>query len=139
MEHILYLDGNLTDISWVIETKESIVSQKRKHVEDYKNKITIIQSKYIGLHVALFWGIGTFNIKNEDQVTVKLDEKIIYQQLKNEDKIEDELSLELVFLEYVVLNFKLFSRKYFERLNFKSLFELTIEFKFSSYSAEIFE
>ena len=90
MEHILYLDGNLTDISWVIETKESVVSQKRKHVEDYKNKITVIQSKYVGLHVALFWGIGTFNIKNEDQVTVKLDEKIIYQQLKNEDKIEDE-------------------------------------------------
>ena len=53
--------------------------------------------------------------------------------------IEDELSSELVFLVYVVLNFKLFSRKYFERLNFKSLFELIIEFKFSSYSAEIFE
>ena len=90
MEHILYLDGDLTNISWVIQTNESSVAQNRKHVENYKNKITKIQSKYVSLHVALFWGIGTFNIKNEDFIKIKLDEKIMYQQLKTEITTQDE-------------------------------------------------
>ena len=90
MERILYSDGDLTKISWIIQTKESIISQNRKHIENYKNKITKIQSKYVALHVALFWGIGTFNIKNEDVVIIKLDEKIMEQQLKTGSQIQDE-------------------------------------------------
>ena len=90
MEHILYLHGDLTNISWVIQTKELSVSQNRKHTENYNNKITKIQSKYVALHVALFWGIGTFKIKNEDSVKIKLDEKIMYQQLKTEIVTKDE-------------------------------------------------
>ena len=82
MEHILYLDGNLSNISWVIQTNETIVSQSRKHTENYKNRITKIESKYVALHVALFWGIGKFIIKNEDAIKIKLDEKIMYEQLK---------------------------------------------------------
>ena len=58
--------------------------------ENYKDKITKIQSKYVALHVALFWGIGTFNIKNEDSIKIKLDEKIMYQQLKMKIPIQDE-------------------------------------------------
>jgi hypothetical protein len=90
LERILYSDGDLTKISWIIQTKESIISQNRKHIENYKNKITKIQSKYVALHVALFWGIGTFNIKNEDVVIIKLDEKIMEQQLKTGNQIQDE-------------------------------------------------
>ena len=90
MEHILYLDGNLTKISWIIQTEESLVSQNRKHTENYNNKITKIQSKYVALHVALFWGIGTFKIKNKDSIKIKLDEKIMYQQLKTEITTQDE-------------------------------------------------
>ena len=78
MEHILYLDGNFSNISWIIQTNETIVSQSRKHTENHKNRITKIQSKYVALHVALFWGIGTFIIKNEDTVKIELDEKIMY-------------------------------------------------------------
>ncbi|MDC0927557.1 hypothetical protein OAQ30_00830 [Nitrosopumilus sp.] len=66
------------------------VSQNRKHTENYNNKITKIQSKYVALHVALFWGIGIFKIKNEDSVKIKLDEKIMYQQLKTEIVTKDE-------------------------------------------------
>jgi len=96
MEHILYLDGNLSNISWVIQTNETIVSQSRKHTENYKNRITKIESKYVALHVALFWGIGKFIIKNEDAIKIKLDEKIMYEQLKlkimiNDDFIENKI------------------------------------------------
>ena len=90
MEHILYSDGNLKKISWVIQTNESIVSQTRVQTENYKDKITKIQSKYVALHVALFWGIGTFNIKNKDSIKIKLDKKIMYQQLKTQIPIQDE-------------------------------------------------
>ena len=90
MEHILYLDGNFSNISWIIQTNETIVSQSRKHTENHKNRITKIQSKYVALHVALFWGIGTFIIKNEDIVKIELDEKIMYEQLKLETVTEDE-------------------------------------------------
>ena len=90
MEHILYSDGNLKKISWVIQTNESFISQTRIQTENYKNKITKIQSKYVALHVALFWGIGTFNIKNEDFIKIEVDEKIMYEQLKMKTITQDE-------------------------------------------------
>ena len=90
MEHILYSDGNLKKISWVIQTNESFISQTRIQTENYKNKITRIQSKYVALHVALFWGIGTFNIKNEDFIKIEVDEKIMYEQLKMKTITQDE-------------------------------------------------
>ena len=90
MEHILYSDGNLKKISWVIQTNESFISQTRIQTENYKNKITRIQSKYVALHVALFWGIGTFNIKNEDFIKIEVDEKIMYEQLKMKIITQDE-------------------------------------------------
>ena len=104
MEHILYLDGNLSNISWVIQTNETIVSQSRKHTENYKNRITKIESKYVALHVALFWGIGKFIIKNEDAIKIKLDEKIMYEQLKlkimiNDDFIENKIKFIQSFIK----------------------------------------
>tara|TARA_B110000116_G_scaffold200716_1_gene175633 strand:+ start:343 stop:459 length:117 start_codon:yes stop_codon:yes gene_type:complete len=38
-----------------------------------------MQSKYVTLQVALFWRIGAVNIKNEDLIKIKLDEKIMCQ------------------------------------------------------------
>jgi len=84
------MDGDFNNISWVIQTDESINSQKREHTGIYRNKITKIQSKYVALHVALFWGIGTFIIKNNDEIKIKLDEKIMYEQLKINSVIQDE-------------------------------------------------
>ena len=90
MHHILYFDGNTEEISWTIQTNNSIVDENRKHVEIYKNKITDIQSKYVALHVGLFWGIGVFIIKNEDDITIKFDEKEMYDHFMLNLKKEDE-------------------------------------------------
>jgi len=90
MEHILYSDGNFNNISWVIQTSEAVIPQSRKHTKNHKNKITKIQSKYVALHAALFWGIGTFIIKNEDIIKIKLDEKIMYEQLKLKIMTDDD-------------------------------------------------
>lgn len=104
MEHILYLDGNFNNISWIIQTNEAVMTQSRKHVENHKNKITKIQSKYVALHAALFWGIGTFIIKNEDIIKIKLDEKIMYEHLKlkiitDDDFIKNKIKFIQMFIK----------------------------------------
>ncbi len=90
MHHVFYSDGNTKKISWVIQTRDSIVEQNRDHAEIYKNKVTSLQSKYIALHVGLFWGVGFFIIKNRDIVKIKLDEKIMYDHLTSNLKIVDK-------------------------------------------------
>ena len=65
MEHTLYLDGNLEKNSWVIQTNESVISQTRIQTENYKDKITKTQSKYVALHVALFWALEHLILKTK--------------------------------------------------------------------------
>ena len=90
MNHVFYSDGNSTKISWIIQTKDTSVEQSREHVEIYKNKITDLQSKYVALHIGLFWGIGVFIIKNEDSLKIKIDEKPMFDQLNGNEKTNDE-------------------------------------------------
>jgi hypothetical protein len=63
LEHVFYFDGTPKKIAWSIHTENSIVEQSREQADIYINKISDIQSKYIALHVGLFWWIGTFIIK----------------------------------------------------------------------------
>ena len=90
MNHVFYSYGDSTKISWIIQTEDSSVEQTREHVEIYKNKITDLQSKYVALHIGLFWGIGVFRIKNEDSIKIRIDEKIMFDQLNENEKTNDE-------------------------------------------------
>ncbi len=90
MEHVLFFDGDTKRISWVIQTNNSTIEQKREHVDIYLDKVTIRQSKYIGLHVGIFWGIGTFIIKNQDVVKIAIDDKIMYDHLSTNQKNDDK-------------------------------------------------
>jgi hypothetical protein len=90
LEHVLFFDGNTKRISWVIQTNKSVIEQKREHAEIYLDKVTNQQSKYIGLHVGLFWGIGTFIIKNQDVVKVAIDDNAIFEHLSTNQKSHDE-------------------------------------------------
>ena len=90
MEHVLFFDGNTKRISWVIQTNNSVIEQKREHADIYLDKVTNQQSKYIGLHVGLFWGIGTFIIKNQDIVKVAIDDNSILEHLSTNQKSHDK-------------------------------------------------
>ena len=90
MEHVLFFDGNTKRISWVIQTNNSVIEQKREHADIYLDKVTNQQSKYIGLHVGLFWGIGIFIIKNQDVVKVAIDDNSIFEHLSTNQKNHDE-------------------------------------------------
>ncbi len=90
MEHVLFFDGNTKRISGVIQTDNSVIEQKREHGDIYLDKVTNHQSKYMGLHVGLFWGIGTFIIKNQDVVKVAIDDNSIFEHLSTNQKSNDE-------------------------------------------------
>jgi len=89
LNHVFYSYGNAQKITWIIQNDDSSFIENREHVNMYKDKVTELQSKYVALHVGLFWGIGTFIIKNEDNVKIKLDEKIMFDQFTTDLKIED--------------------------------------------------
>ena len=90
MQHVFYFDGDATKIFWKIKTDESVAKQSREHVDMHKNKVADIQSKYIALHVGLFWGIGVFIIKNDDHITIKINEEKMYEYLTEKKEIHDE-------------------------------------------------
>ena len=73
----------------MIKTNDSSVEQKREHPNIYLNKVTIQQSKYIALHIGLFWGIGSFIINNEDSITIKIDNKTMFDHLSRNEKPSD--------------------------------------------------
>ena len=108
MHHIFYSNGDAEKISWVIQTNESKAEQNRIHAEMYKDKVTVIQSKYIALHVGLFWGIGVFIIKNEDSIKIMLDEKIMYDHLTSNLEIEDVMMVKKIhFIKQLIAQRKL--------------------------------
>ena len=90
LEHVFFSDGNTKGISWTVKTGESKIEQKREHAEMYVDRVTNEQSKYIALHVGIFWGIGTFVIKNGDTINVMLDLKSMYERLTNNSKSSDD-------------------------------------------------
>jgi hypothetical protein len=89
MDHTYYFDGNMKMISWVIENNKTKVEQVRTHAEYYYDQVSAEQSKYIGLHVGIFWGIGKFIIKNGDTVKVMLDQNLMFEHLSKNKKSDN--------------------------------------------------
>ncbi len=89
MDHLYFCDGNEKMISWVIQDNETKFEQIRDHVEIYLDKISKEQSKYIALHVGIFWAIGRFIIKNGDAVKIMLDLKSMYKHLTGKKQNHD--------------------------------------------------
>jgi hypothetical protein len=90
LKHTFFFDGNSKKIAWIIQTNNSTVEQKRDHPDNYLDKVTVLQSKYIALHVGIFWGIGRFIINNEDDITIKIDDKSMFGNLSKNKISSDE-------------------------------------------------
>ncbi|HXX05503.1 MAG TPA: hypothetical protein VEJ68_01645 [Candidatus Bathyarchaeia archaeon] len=89
MDHTYYFDGNMKKISWMITTNETKVEQVRTHTENYYDKVSAEQSKYVSLHVGIFWSIGRFIIRNGDAVKVMVDQKLMFDHLTKNKKSDD--------------------------------------------------
>lgn len=90
LKHVLFFDGNSKKIAWVVKTGNKITEQYRDHAEIYLDVVSSEQSKYIALHVGIFWSIGTFLIKNADSVKVMLDSKEMFDHLGKNRLVDDE-------------------------------------------------
>ncbi len=103
MEHIYFFDGDQKKISWIIENTQSRSEESRIHTEYFYNIVTPEQSKYIALHVGIFWSIGRFIIKNGDVIKVMLDQKSMFDRLaKNE--LTDDIFVEgrIKFIDQII-------------------------------------
>ena len=108
MKHVFYCDGNQKKIAWVIQTDGNAIEQLRDHADIYLDKITDEQSRFIALHVGVFWGIGKFIIKNNDTVSILMDSKSMFEHL-NGDKQSDDSFIQnrTVFINQIVEQRKL--------------------------------
>jgi len=103
MEHVFFSDGNQKQISWAILTGNDIEKQMRDHPENYFDKVTVEQAKYIALHAGIFWCIGRFIIKNEDAIKVKLDSKSMYDTLReNKETLDSFCNTKINFLNKLI-------------------------------------
>ena len=89
MSKTLYFHGTPKEISWIFQSEEKTVKQKRVHADIYLDKVTDEQSRFIAFHVGLFWCIGTFLIVNHDEIDVMIDSKSMYDYLMQQFNIED--------------------------------------------------
>ena len=79
------------------------MEQERDHPEIYWDKVTNQQSKYIALHVGIFWGIGRFVIKNEDTIKIMIDNKTMFDQLsRNENSFDDFIKTQTQFITQLI-------------------------------------
>ena len=96
MEHELFFDGNLKEYSWSIKTENEIADQIRVHPPAYlsggrleiKNKE---ESRFVALHVGIYWGLGVFIIKDFDTVHVMCDSKEMYKILLQQKKTLNQI------------------------------------------------
>jgi len=96
MEHELFFAGNLKEYSWSIKTGKKITSQIREHPPAYlsggkleiKNKE---ESRFVALHVGIYWGLGVFIIKDFDKIHVMCDSKEMYEILIQQHKTLNQI------------------------------------------------
>ena len=103
MEHIYFFDGDQKKISWIIKNSQIRSEEDRIHSEYFYDKVTTEQSKYIALHVGIFWGIGRFIIKNGDVVKVMLDLRSMFDRLvKNKSTNDVFIEKRIPFIDQII-------------------------------------
>jgi len=96
LEHELFFDGNLKEYSWSIKTGKEVVSQIREHPPAYLSggKLEIQnkeESRFVALHVGIYWGLGVFIIKDFDKIHVMCDSKEMYEILIQQNKTKNQI------------------------------------------------
>ena len=118
------MDGTKTKFSWIIQTGNQIKKEFRVHPPAYYSgyKLDVKndeQSKFIALHVGLYWGIGVFIIKDGDTVDVMCYSKKMYDILNSKHQtsdqiINDKLNFINLFIEQrkLIINYHLIDDNY---------------------------
>ena len=96
MKHDIFFDGNVKEYSWTIRTGEKLAEQIRAHPPAYLSggKLDVKateESKFIALHIGIYWGLGVHIIKDNDQVNVMCDSKMMYETFTKGKKSDNQI------------------------------------------------
>ena len=96
MKHELFFDGTVKQYTWSIKTESKIVNQIRRHPPAYISggKLNVKnneESKFIALHVGIYWGLGVFIIRDLDTVDVMCDSKEMYEILVSKCQTDNQI------------------------------------------------
>ena len=102
MEHEIFFDGNTKEYSWSIKTENNIADQIREHPPAFRSggKLNITnneESKFVALHVGIYWGLGVNIIKDSDVVNVMCDSEIMFGIMTKEEKSDNEIINDKVY------------------------------------------
>ena len=132
MEHDIFFDGNVKEYSWSIKTNDKVADQIRKHPPAFRSggKLDIKnneESRFVALHVGIYWGLGVNIIKDNDVVNVMCDSKIMFEIMTGAEKIDNDIINDKVYfinqltnLRKLKLNYQLIESK--ENIASKHLF-----------------
>ena len=96
MEHELFFDGTVKKYSWAIKNESKTIHQKRDHPPAYLSggKLDVKnneESKFIALHVGIYWGLGVFIIRDLDTVDVMCDSKEMHDILVSKCQTDNQI------------------------------------------------
>ena len=132
MEHDIFFDGNVKEYSWSIKTRDKVADQIREHPPAFRSggKLDIKnneESRFVALHVGIYWGLGVNIIKDNDVVNVMCDSKIMFEIMTGAEKIDNDIINDKVYfinqltnLRKLKLNYQLIESK--ENIATKHLF-----------------
>ena len=132
MEHDIFFDGNVKEYSWSIKTNDKVADQIREHPPAFRSggKLDIKnneESRFVALHVGIYWGLGVNIIKDNDVVNVMCDSKIMFEIMTGAKKIDNDIINDKVYfinqltnLRKLKLNYQLIESK--ENIASKHLF-----------------
>ena len=132
MEHDIFFDGNVKEYSWSIKTNDKVADQIREHPPAFRSggKLDIKnneESRFVALHVGIYWGLGVNIIKDNDVINVMCDSKIMFEIMTGAKKIDNDIINDKVYfinqltnLRKLKLNYQLIESK--ENIATKHLF-----------------
>ncbi|MBC8251492.1 MAG: hypothetical protein H8E89_07885 [Candidatus Nitrosopelagicus sp.] len=117
MEHDIFFDGNVKEYSWSIKTGSKIADQIREHPPAFRSggKLNIKdneESKFVALHVGIYWGLGVSIIKNNDDVNVMCDSEIMFGIMTKGKKSDNEIMNDKVYFINQLVNLRNLKIKY---------------------------
>ena len=95
MEHDLFIDGNVNEYTWSIKTDGNIAEQIREHPDAYlsSGKLDVKndnESRFIAVHVGIYWGLGVYIIKDFDVVNIMCTSKQMYETFTKKIKSDNQ-------------------------------------------------
>tara|TARA_B110001454_G_scaffold14193_1_gene12858 strand:- start:1592 stop:2032 length:441 start_codon:yes stop_codon:yes gene_type:complete len=102
MKHDIFFDGNVKEYSWSIKTEDKIADQIREHPPAFRSggKLNIKndeESRFVALHIGIYWGLGVNIIKDNDELNVMCDSDIMFGIMTKDEKSDNQIINDKVY------------------------------------------